>query len=121
MSLTAGRPIRKAHRADMLWVAAFVHRISGLLLALFLPVHFLVLGLAIEGAARLEDLLRWTDLGIVKLAEAVLVLLLAVHLLGGLRILVIENLSWRMNHRWAVMLVAATSTALACIFLIGVF
>jgi succinate dehydrogenase subunit D len=117
MSVAAGRS--KGHRADVLWVAALAHRVSGLLLALFLPVHFLVLGLAIEGSARFENLLRWTDLGIVKLAEAVLVLLLAVHLLGGVRILVIENFSWRQNHRCVVLLVAAAATALAGLFLIG--
>ena len=40
---------RAAYRRDALWLAAMVHRISGVLLALFLPLHFLALGLAIEG------------------------------------------------------------------------
>ena len=38
-----------------------VHRISGLALACFLPLHFLTLGLAIEGEARLDGFLRWMD------------------------------------------------------------
>jgi len=41
--------------------AFLVHRISGLLLALFLPAHFWALSRAIEGEARLESFLRWTD------------------------------------------------------------
>ena len=72
-----------------------VHRISGLALAIFLPLHFLALGLAIQGEARFENFLRWTDQPLVKFAEVALVFLFTVHLLGGLRILVIENLDWR--------------------------
>jgi fumarate reductase subunit D len=34
-------------RASVLWLAALVHRLSGLALALFLPLHFLTLGLAL--------------------------------------------------------------------------
>ena len=72
-----------------------VHRLSGLALAIFLPLHFLALGLAIDGEARFENFLRWTDQPLVKLAEIGLMFLFTVHLLGGLRILVIENLDWR--------------------------
>jgi fumarate reductase subunit D len=80
------------HRRDALWIAAMVHRESGLLLACFLPLHFLVLGLAIEGEARLDGFLRWTANPMVKLAEMILVFLLAVHMLGGIRVLLIENM-----------------------------
>ncbi|MGH6912777.1 MAG: succinate dehydrogenase, partial [Geminicoccales bacterium] len=60
---------------------AFVaHRVSGLGLALFLPLHFLTLGLAIEGEAALDGFLRWTEQPLVRLAETILVILLAVHL-----------------------------------------
>src|ERR1700674_6137565 len=85
---------RLAHRSSVMWVAALVHRLSGLALAIFLPLHFLTLGLAIEGEAKLESFLRWTDQPLVKFAEGGLVFLLTVHLLGGLRVLVIENLDW---------------------------
>jgi len=84
-----------AHRRNTLWIAALVHRLSGLALACFLPLHFLALGLAIEGEARLDGFLRWTANPIVKLAEMGLVFLLAVHFLGGARVLLIENLPWR--------------------------
>jgi fumarate reductase subunit D len=74
---------------------AFVaHRVSGLGLALFLPVHFLTLGLAIEGEAALDGFLRWTERPLVRLAETLLVILLAVHLAGGIRLLALELLAW---------------------------
>ena len=41
-------------------------------MALFLPVHFLVLGMAVEAAA-LDALLSWTEAPLVKLAESGLV------------------------------------------------
>ena len=77
------------------WLAAMVHRLSGIGLAIFLPLHFLALSHAIRGEATLDTFLRWTDQPLVKLAEGGLVFLLTVHLLGGLRVLVIENLDWR--------------------------
>ena len=53
--------MRLGHRTGLLWTAALVHRLSGLTLAIFLPLHFLTLGLAIQGEARLENFLRWSD------------------------------------------------------------
>ena len=88
----------RAYRRNALWVAAMVHRISGLALAAFLPLHFLVLGLSLQGAQKLDGFLRWTDLWVVKLAEGGLVFLLGVHFLGGLRILFVENFEWRGNQ-----------------------
>ena len=89
----------RKYRSDTLWLAALVHRLSGVLLALFLPFHFLALGLAIEGAGPLDRFLVWTELPLVKLAEAGLVALLTVHLLGGIRILLIETLPWQPNQK----------------------
>ena len=76
------------------WVA-MVHRVSGVALALFLPLHFWALGQAIQGEANLEGFLRWTDSPLVKVAEWGLVLLLAAHLTGGARLLALEFLPWR--------------------------
>jgi fumarate reductase subunit D len=87
------------HRRNALWMAAMVHRISGLALACFLPLHFLALGLAIDGEARLDGFLKWTANPLVKVAETGLVFLLAVHMLGGIRVLVIENLPWREGQK----------------------
>jgi succinate dehydrogenase subunit D len=107
-----------AHRYSALWVAAMVHRISGLVLACFLPLHFLALGLAIDGAARLDGFLAWTANPVVKLAETGLVFLLAVHMLGGLRVLVIENLPWREGQKQLAWLVGGAAIAIAALFLI---
>ncbi|MGH8739377.1 MAG: succinate dehydrogenase, cytochrome b556 subunit [Burkholderiales bacterium] len=76
------------------WVA-IVHRLSGIALAAFLPLHFWVLGSAIEGAARLQSSLAWTEQPLVKLGEWAIVLALAAHLGGGLRVLALELLPWR--------------------------
>lgn len=110
----------RAHRSSMLWLAALVHRLSGLALAAFLPLHFLALGLAIEGEAALEGFLRWNDQPLVKLAEGGLVALLAVHLLGGLRLLVVENLSWRDGQQRLALIAAAAAAALGFVFLVRV-
>jgi fumarate reductase subunit D len=91
--------------------AFVVHRASGVLLALFLPLHFWALGLALRGEAALESFLRWSEQPLVKASEAVLVLLLAAHLAGGLRLLALEFLAWRDWHKS--LLAVATGIALA--------
>jgi fumarate reductase subunit D len=83
-----------AQRNHPAYWAFVAHRVSGLALALFLPVHFLTLGLAIEGEAALDGFLRWAEQPLVKGAEAVLVVLLAVHLAGGMRLLALELVVW---------------------------
>ena len=110
-----------SHRQGVLWIAALVHRLSGLALAIFLPVHFLTLGLAIHGEAPLESFLRWSDQPLVKLAEGGLVFLLAVHMLGGLRLLVIENLPWHDGQKQLASVAAAVSAVIALIFLARMF
>ncbi|MBL8309742.1 MAG: succinate dehydrogenase, cytochrome b556 subunit [Burkholderiales bacterium] len=72
------------------WWAFWLHRVSGLLLALFLPVHFTLLAQALHGTAALNGLLRLTDSALLKVAEWGLVTLLALHLTGGVRLLLIE-------------------------------
>lgn len=101
MTMTAGsrtgarKRHQGGHRRNPLWFAALVHRLSGIALAVFLPFHFLVLSLAISGEARLDGFLRWTHQPLVKFAEAGLVAVLVVHLLGGVRVLLVEMLPWR--------------------------
>lgn len=106
------------HRGSALWIAALVHRISGLMLAIFLPVHFNVLGRAVERSAQLDAFLRWTDQPLVKFAEGGLVFLLTVHLLGGVRVLLIENFAWRDGQRQLATLAAAAAAVIAFIFLV---
>lgn len=86
--------IIKPHRKHPLWLAYMLHRLSGLLLALFLPAHFYVLSLALTRPEQLDGFLRFADNPLVKLAEFGLVFLLAVHFFGGLRLLALEFLPW---------------------------
>lgn len=109
---------RLAHHTGALWLAALVHRLSGLALTVFLPVHFLVLALALDGEGRLDAFLRWSEQPAVKLAESALVLLLTVHLLGGLRVLVIENLPWRDDQKTLATAAVALSLVVAVVFLV---
>src|SRR5690606_38207082 len=88
------------------WWAFLVHRLSGLLLAAFLPLHFWSLAQALEGAERLDAFLRWHEQPLVKAVETLLVLLLAAHLTGGLRLLALEFLGW---HAWQKSLIAAAA------------
>jgi fumarate reductase subunit D len=72
---------------------ALLHRLSGVALALFLPVHFWALGRGLE----LQGFLAWTEQPLVRAAEWGIVVLLAAHLGAGLRVLAIEFLDW---HEW---------------------
>jgi fumarate reductase subunit D len=109
------------HRTNPLWLAFIVHRLSGLALAIFLPFHFLALGLALGGNARLDGFLRWTEQPLVKLSEAVLVGLLALHMLGGLRLLALENFGWFRGQRWWAALAVIGAAVAAFAFLASVF
>jgi fumarate reductase subunit D len=109
------------HRGSVLWLAALVHRLSGLALAVFLPLHFLALGLAIEGEAKLDGFLRWSTQPLIKVAEGGLVFLLTVHFLGGLRLLVIENFPWSDGQKQIATIAAVASTIAAFVFLVRVF
>jgi fumarate reductase subunit D len=100
------------------WAFA-VHRVSGVALALFLPAHFWALGRAIQGEAALDGFLRWSDRPLVKLAELVLVVLLAAHLAGGLRLLAIEFLPWRDWQKSAVAISAGFALAIGLAFLMN--
>ena len=87
------------------WWAFALHRVSGLALAVFLPLHFAVLGAALTGAAALDATLAWTEGPWVKASEVALVFLLAAHLGGGLRLLFIEFGGW--HATWQPTLIAA--------------
>ena len=86
------KPRSNDHRAHAhpAWWAFVLHRLSGLALAVFLPLHFWMLGEALHGAAALDARLRLVDHPLLKLAEWGLVVLLALHGAGGVRLLLIE-------------------------------
>jgi fumarate reductase subunit D len=96
--------------------AALVHRVSGILLTLFLPVHFYALGSTLESAAAFDALLAWTQQPMVKFAEWGIVLALAAHLGGGLRVLALELLPWRDWHKSLAAAAAAGAIAVSLAF-----
>jgi len=93
------------------WVFV-VHRVSGIALAAFLPLHFWALGCALEGETRLDGVLAWTEQPLVKLGEWAIVIALAAHLGGGLRVLALEFLPWR---DWQKGLAAAAAALTAAV------
>ena len=77
-------------RSHPAYWAFLLHRLSGLALAVFLPIHFWALGQALQGAAALDSFLLLTDQPLFKFGEWGLVVLLALHMMGGVRLLLIE-------------------------------
>jgi fumarate reductase subunit D len=110
-----------APRKKLLWIAALVHRLSGLALAIFLPAHFLVLGLALNSENRLDGFLKWSQMPMVKLAEMGLVILLTIHLLGGLRLLVLENVGWSARQGFWALAAGGASVIAGFAFLFQVY
>lgn len=109
----------RGHRRQGLWLAFALHRASGLLLALFLPVHFHVLAFALNDAANLDAFLAWTDYTAVKIAEFGLVFLLAVHLFGGLRLMALEWLPWSGRQKTLAAGAVAASTFVSISFFLS--
>ena len=97
-------------------LAALAHRLSGVALALFLPLHFWMLGHSLDGEAALAASLAWTDHPIVKLAEGGLVVLLATHLALGLRVLALEFLPWHARQRLLAGVAVAFAAAVGVAF-----
>jgi fumarate reductase subunit D len=103
-------------RSHPAYWAFLLHRVSGLALALFLPVHLWVLGQGLLGEVQLDGFLRWTDQPLVKLAETVLIALLAAHLTGGIRLLVLEFTAWRPWQTKLLPVAAGTALLVALLF-----
>ena len=100
------------------WAFA-VNRVSGVLLTLFLPLHFWALAQALQGEARFDAFLRWTDQPLVKAAEVGLVLLLAAHMGCGVRLLMLELLPWQNWHKSLLAAATAFSVAVGLAFLLN--
>jgi fumarate reductase subunit D len=95
------------------YVAALLHRLSGIALAIFLPLHFLALATALNGAAAFDSFLAITHAPLVKASECLLVAALATHMTLGLRILAIEFLDIRERT------VAVLTGCAAAVFAVG--
>ena len=97
--------------------AFVVHRLSGLGLALFLPLHLYVLSTAVNQAA-LNCFLNWAETPLVKLAEAGLIVLLTAHLTGGLRLLALEFLPWSEAQKTRIALAFGLALAAGLLFFV---
>lgn len=98
------------------WWAFLVQRISGIVLTLFLPFHFWVLGMALNDAAAMDAFFAWADQPLVKFAEIGLIVLLAAHFTGGLRLLALEFLAWRGWQKDLLALAAGLSLIVGVVF-----
>ena len=95
------------------FVAAMLHRLSGIALAVFLPLHFLALATALNGANALDSFLALTREPLVQALEWCIVVALALHLTLGLRVLAIEFFDFREKT------LAALSACAAAVVAIG--
>jgi fumarate reductase subunit D len=102
------------------FLAAMLHRLSGIALALFLPLHFIALGTALGGATTLDSFLALTRNPLVKFAEWGLVTALALHLALGLRVMALEL--WLVRERTATVVSTCIGLAVAVglLFALGV-
>jgi fumarate reductase subunit D len=107
-------------RAHPAYWAFVVHRVSGLALAVFLPFHFWALAQALQGAQTLEGFLQWTAQPLVKFGEIGLVVLLAAHMAGGVRLLMLEFLAWRDWQKSLIAVAAGVSLAAGLAFALNV-
>nr|WP_281408818.1 succinate dehydrogenase [Xanthobacter sp. SG618] len=101
------------------FIAALLHRLSGVALAVFLPMHFIALGTALSGANALDSFLAVTHSPLVKIAEWGLVSALAVHMALGLRVLAIEWFSFRGHTAGVVAGAIAAGLAVGLLFLLS--
>lgn len=102
------------------FAAALLHRMSGLALAIFLPLHFYALGLALNGADLFELFIQATNTPLVKTAEFAIVVSLATHMALGLRVLAIEFLALREHTAAAVTVCVGAACAIGLVFLLNV-
>ncbi len=110
-----------AHRNHPTYWAFLVHRLSGLGLAAFLPVHLYVLGLALSESTAFADFISWSNTPVLKVLETLLVVFLSAHLTGGLRLLALEFLDWRQWQKTVVALTGGISLCLGLVFLLNAY
>ncbi len=102
------------------YIAFAIHRISGLCLALFLPVHLYIISLLLDNPEQFDAFLNWTSAPLVKLSETILIVLAAAHLAGGIRILAIEWFAVPYQHARLIAAVVVFAIAAGALFLAAV-
>ena len=102
------------------FLAALVHRLAGIALAMFLPLHFWTLSAALNGADFLDKFLKITDTPLIKFFEGGIVVALALHMALGLRVLAIEFLPLRERTRVAISICLAGAFGVGILFALNV-
>ena len=110
--------IRASHKQRG-FLAAMIHRLSGVALAIFLPVHFLALATSLNGANALDAFLAVTSQPLVAFAEIGIVVALAIHMAFGLRVLAIELLDFREKTLVPLSVCVATVFAVGLIYMLN--
>lgn len=111
---------RGLRRHPSYWAFA-VHRASGLLLGIFLPIHLWVLSTIITGTVDSSGTLDWANNPWIKFGEGGMAMLLAAHLTGGLRLLAIEFLPWGDWQKTAIAVACGVSLMIALSYLLRAF
>jgi fumarate reductase subunit D len=102
------------------FLAALLHRLAGIALAIFLPVHFWALSAALNGADFLDKFLKVTNTPLIKFAEGGIVVALTLHMALGLRVLAIEFLPMHERTRVAISICLAAGFAVGLAFAFNV-
>jgi fumarate reductase subunit D len=102
------------------FLAALLHRLAGIALAIFLPVHFWALSAALNGADFLDKFLKVTNTPLIKFAEGGIVVALTLHMALGLRVLAIEFLPMHERTRVAISICLAVGFAVGLAFAFNV-
>jgi len=100
------------------YLAFLAHRVSGLALALFIPIHLYVISLLLKDPEKLDVFLSWTQTPAVKFTEAVLIALAALHLAGGIRIVAYEFATQKAARRLWIVSVFAFAASCGVLFVI---
>jgi len=101
------------------FIAAILHRLSGIALAIFLPLHFLALATALDGANALDAFLKVTRQPLVAFLELGIVVALVIHMTLGLRVLAVEFLDFRERTAAALLVCVAAVFAVGLIFILN--
>lgn len=75
------------HSGSVAWV---LHRVSGLILLLYLILHLWALGSAAGGEAAFDNRMRVLEGPVFELLEALIVLIVAFHMFNGLRVIAVD-------------------------------
>ena len=110
--------MRASHRQRG-FVAAMLHRLSGVALAIFLPLHFFALSIALNGASALDSFLALTHQPLVAVLEWSIVVALATHMTLGLRVLAVEFFDFRETTLATLSVCVAAVIAVGLVFILN--